>query len=85
LDVFVAHSDSIGLFKTPESVAQLFGCALLDVVAVALLGEEQLSLDSELLFLRIGSNYGIEMGFVVLGTEDATQSLGFLLSGPERP
>ena len=56
-----------------------------DGVAVALLGEEQLAIDSELLISRIAGDDRVEVRerTVGFGTEDASEPLGFFLTRAE--
>ena len=51
-----------------------------DVVAVPLLREEELTLQSEVLFLRVTRDHGVEDGGFFLGPENPAEALGFFLS-----
>jgi hypothetical protein len=54
------------------------------VVAVALLGQEQLPLRGELLLLRVAGDDGVEQAPRSFGAQDAAQALGLLLARAER-
>src|SRR5262249_20183470 len=77
----------IGLMELPglPNRSQDFG-GVLDAVAVALLGEEELAVMGKLQLARVAGHERVKMGEVAvrLGTQDAAQTLRFLLARTER-
>src|SRR5690606_30626723 len=70
-------SSSGGTHSLPgTSPMPLLRGVFFDVIAIALLGEEELALHRELLLLRVGRDDRVEERLVLLGTQDATQALG---------
>src|SRR2546423_15603768 len=71
------------------AVSNLSGAAPLadNRISVSLLAQEQLALESEVLFDGITADDGVEVGLVLsaLGSQDAPQPLCFLLAGAEHP
>ena len=75
MDAIDAFDLSRGVKFETYCVPRIRG-AILDVVAVALLGEEQLPLDGELLLLRVGGDHRVGVVVAVAGLSDG----GFLVT-----